>query len=88
MKHAKCVGKTRVLVQTKMHMCSLCKPKCISEVHANHDAHGSRLTSRVYTHALNMNFTSLIFRAHTGYVASIFRNVLSRVVASLVCSHV
>ena len=66
MKHANCVGKTCALVQTKMHECSLCKPKCTSEVCvnqrcartvcANHDAHGSRLMSRVYMCALNMYF--------------------------------
>ena len=47
------------------HACS-CKPKCTSAVRgnqrytravcANHDAHGSRLTSRVYTRALDMHF--------------------------------
>ena len=34
MKHAKCVGKIRVLVQTKMHECSSRKPKCMSKVYA------------------------------------------------------
>ena len=47
------------------HACS-CKPKCTSAVcgnqrytravRANHDAHGSRLTSRVYTRALDVHF--------------------------------
>ena len=47
------------------HMC-LCKPECMSIVHAkqrymhtvhvNHDAHGSRLMCNVYTHALNVHF--------------------------------
>ena len=109
MKHAKFVGKTRVLVKIKMHQCTSCKPKCMSEVRANqrsmhavranYDAHSSRLMSRVYTCALNHRlywvsvyiiydltciFTSLIFCAHAGYVASIFRNALSHVVASCV----
>ena len=44
--------------------------------------------SHVYTCALNMDFTSLIFHARAGYVTSIFRNVLSRVVASHMCSQV
>ena len=49
----------------KKHACS-CKPKCTSAVRgnqrytravrANHDAHGSRLTSRVYTRALDVHF--------------------------------
>ena len=66
MKYAKCVGKTRVLVQTKMHECSSYKPKCTGAVCANqkcthafcanHDAHSRRLTSHVYTHALNVHF--------------------------------
>ena len=43
----------------------------------------------VCTHMhLTCIFTSLIFCAHTGYVASIFRNVLSHIVASRVCSQV
>ena len=52
MKHMKCVGK---------HTCS-CKPKCMSEVcktrgvRANHDAHGSRVMSRVYICARNVHF--------------------------------
>ena len=81
MKYMKCVGK---------HAC-LCKPKCTSEVHANqrcthavcanHDAHGSRLTSRVYTHAPNTHF-HVIELSCTRYVVSIFRNMSSRVVAS------
>ena len=47
------------------HTCS-CEPKYTSAVHANQrctravcanrDAHGSKLTSRVYMHALNMHF--------------------------------
>ena len=60
MKHVKCVGKAHVLVQTKMHKCSSCKPKmhvhCMCTVRANHDPYGSRLMSRVYLRALNMHF--------------------------------
>ena len=41
--------------------------------------------SRVYTHALNMHYISLIFRAHAGYVVSIFGKVSSRAVASCMC---
>ena len=87
-------------MQTKVHKCSSCKPKSTSEVRANQrcmrtvrancDAHSSRLMSRVYTQTLNLHFTSFIFRTHTGYVTSIFRNVSSCVVAShvYVCSQV
>ena len=59
-------NETRMLMRTKMHECSSCKSKCTSAVHANqrftsavsanHDVHGSRLTSCVYTHALNGHF--------------------------------
>ena len=56
MKHTKCVGKTRILVQTKMHKCSLCTPKCTSKVRVNHDAHCSTLLFRVYTCAVNVHF--------------------------------
>ena len=57
-------------------------------VRADHDAHGSRLTSQVYTRALNVHFyiIDLSCSAYAGYVASIFRDVLNRVVASRVCS--
>ena len=48
---------------------------------ANHDAHCSTLTSRVYMRALNVHF---IFCAHAGFFMCIFRNVLSRVVAARV----
>ena len=98
MKHTKCVGKTCVLMQNKMHECSSCKPKCTSEVlanqrckhavRANHDAHGSRLTSHVYTCALNVHFYVIDFPCTTGYVASIFRNVSSRIVVSRVYSQI
>ena len=56
-------GKTRVLMGTKMHKFSSCKPKytsavranqrCTRAVRANYDTHGSRLMSHVYTRALN-----------------------------------
>ena len=80
------------------HACS-CVPKCTSAVCANqrctrtvctdHDAHGSRLTSHVYTCAANVHFyPSLIFRAHAGYFVCIFENMSSRVVGSRVCSQV
>ena len=88
-KHAKCVGKICVLMKTKMHECNLCKLKCTSAVcenqrctcavRANHDAHSGRLTCI---------FMSLIFYAHAGYFANIFRNVSSHVVASHMCSQV
>ena len=42
---------------------------------------------RAHVH-LTCIFTSLIFRAHAGYVVSIFRNMLSRAVASRMCSQV
>ena len=38
--------------------------------------------------APNLHFMSLIFCAHAGYFACIFKNVSSRVVASRVCSQV
>ena len=90
MKHAKCVGKTCVLVQTKCTSAVHANQGCTYAVHANHDTHASRLTSRVYTRGLNMHFTSdsLIFHAHLGYIVSIFRNNSSRVFASHVCSQV
>ena len=34
--------------------CMLIQAKCMGEVRVNHDAHGSRLSFRVYTHALNV----------------------------------
>ena len=95
MKHTKCVGKTCALVQIKMYECNPRKPKSMNAVHANqrctrtvhaiHDAHGNILTSRVHLKSI---FTSLIFRAHAGYFACIFRNASSRVVAARMCSHV
>ena len=48
MKHAKCVGKTCILVSAV--------PRCTWAVCANHGAHGSRLTFCVYMHALSMHF--------------------------------
>ena len=96
-KHAKCLGKTRVLlqtVQTKMHESNLCKPKRTSKVRAARTLLMQTMMHRqqtnvlcVYVH-LTCNFTSLIFCIYAGYVASIFRNVSSCVVASRVCSQV
>ena len=80
MKHTKCMGKTRVLMQTKNARVQFV---CTHAVCPNHDAHGSR--PRVY---LTCIFTSSIFRAHAGYFVCIFRKVLSHVVASRMCSQV
>ena len=49
-------GKTCVLVQTKSTSAVRGNQRYTRAVRANHDAHGSRLTSRVYTRALDVHF--------------------------------
>ena len=55
--HYSCICQARVHINElrEKHACS-CEPKCTSAVHANHDAYSSRLTSRVYTHAPDLQF--------------------------------
>ena len=75
------------------HSCS-CKPKCTSAVranqickrilHAKHDAHGSRITSCVYTCAFIHHQTFV----HTQATLCAFSDVSSCVVATFVCSQV
>ena len=95
MKYAKCVPRA---CATKMYECSSCKQertsivrankRCTRAVYANHDAHGSTPTSRVYMRALMCIVTSLIFHSQAGFFACIFMNVSSRVVAARVSSQV
>ena len=54
----------------------------------NHDAHGGRLTSRVYTFVLDVHFISLMCCTHADYVVSIFRNLSCHIVATCMCSQV
>ena len=88
--HYSCICQARVHTNElrEKHACS-CEPKCTSAVPANHDAYSSRLMSRVYTHAPDLQFyiTDLPC-THRGYFACIFKNVSSCVVASHVCSQV
>ena len=53
--------------KTRKFVGKICNQRCMCAVHAKHDAYGSILKSCVYTHALNVQFTSLIFRAHAGF---------------------
>ena len=47
---------THVLVQTKSMSEVHANQRCMHTVRANHDAHGSRLTSHAYMHILNVRF--------------------------------
>ena len=48
MKLVKCVGKTRVFVQTKMHEYSSCKSKCIRAVRTNQNARVQFMQIKMY----------------------------------------
>ena len=62
--------------------------RCMHAVRANHDAHGSTLTSRVNTRALNVHFYTIDLSCTCRLFCWIFRNVSSHVVAANVCSQV
>ena len=56
MKHVKCVEKTHVLMRTKSTSAVRANQRSTHAIHANHDAHSSRLTFHMYTRALNVDF--------------------------------
>ena len=58
---------------------------CTCAVRANHDAHGRRLKSRVYTQALNVHF---LHHQSFMYTQSVLHVFSSHVVASRMCSEV
>ena len=84
MKHANCLE--------NMHVCAnqnaLVQYRCTHALCANHDVHSGRLMCHVYTHAVDMYTMSPTFCEHTACVASIFKNVLSCIIAAHVCSQV